>query len=110
MSEAEWFPHGGDGRGRVLEALLAGRGPFLKGDIQAPLAVQVVVTRDQGVHGRLRLDRIAGSMVLDYMDAAVRHEADVRPCPDLEGEEGEEQEYRPATGMSEIAWHMVRDG
>lgn len=49
-------------------------------------------------------------MVLDYMDAAVRHEADVRPCPDLEGEEGEKQEYEPAMGMSEGAWHMVRNG
>jgi len=110
--EGEGLPQGGNGRGRLFETfLLAGRGPFLNGDIQVGLAVQVVVIRSQqGGYSRLGLDRTAGRVMLFDMDVPVRHEAEVRPCSDLKREEGEKQEYEPVMGMSEGAWHMVRDG
>lgn len=78
------------------------------GNIQVGLAVKVTGIRGQAIGYGLRLGRIAGGMVFFDMDVAVWHEAEVRPCPHLEREEEDEQEYGPAMGMFELAWHGAR--
>lgn len=83
--------------------MLASRGLFPYGDIEVGLVVKVAGLRGATIGADLRSGRIAGEMVLFDMDVAVRHEAEVRPGTHLQGEEDEEQDYGPATGMPKIA-------
>lgn len=84
---------------------------IFNGDIQVGFAVKVVVVGEQRCYGGLLPgDIAAGRVVFFDVDVAVGHEAEVQPGPYLEGEEGEEQKYGPAAGVSEVLCHGAGQG